>query len=69
MATPKSSARMQPPRSERNMFSTSDDNAMMKQIQATHAPDGREVDVKPILAIIEDVFRRSTPTLPGVVHV
>lgn len=43
-------------RRERKMFSTSDDTAMMKQVQATHAPDGREVDVKPILHIIEEIL-------------
>lgn len=37
-------------------FATSDDNAMMKQIQSTHSPDGREVEVQPILQVIEDVF-------------
>ncbi|XP_031273238.1 protein SIEVE ELEMENT OCCLUSION B-like [Pistacia vera] len=50
---------------ERHMFSTSDDNAMMKQVQATHAPDGREFAVKPLLYIIEDIFRRATPSVPG----
>ncbi|KAJ7945781.1 Protein SIEVE ELEMENT OCCLUSION B [Quillaja saponaria] len=54
-------------RKERRMFSTSDDNAMMKQVQATHAPDGREVDVKPILYIIEDILQYVTtaPTIDG----
>ncbi|EEF47605.1 conserved hypothetical protein [Ricinus communis] len=49
------------PRGERHMFSTSDDNAMMKQIQATHAPDGREFDVRPLLNVVEDVFQRAVP--------
>ncbi|XP_028795892.1 protein SIEVE ELEMENT OCCLUSION B-like [Neltuma alba] len=43
-------------RRQRRMFSTSDDTAMMKQVQATHAPDGREVDVKPVLRIIEEIL-------------
>ncbi|KAI9087650.1 hypothetical protein K1719_030520 [Acacia pycnantha] len=43
-------------RRERKMFSTSDDTAMMKQVQATHAPDGREVDVRPVLQIIEEIL-------------
>lgn len=51
------------------MFSSSDDGAMMKQIQATHAPDGREVDAGPILHIIEDILRRALPTIDGVLHV
>lgn len=50
-------------RRERSMFSSSDDTAMMKQIQATHAPDGREFSVKPLLHIVEDIFLRATPAL------
>jgi len=50
-------------RRERSMFSSSDDTAMMKQIQATHAPDGREFPVKPLLHIVEDIFLRATPAL------
>jgi hypothetical protein len=52
-------------RRERSMFSSSDDTAMMKQIQATHAPDGRgrEFSVKHLLHIVEDIFLRSTPAL------
>lgn len=53
-------------KSDRRMFSASDDNAMMKQIQATHSPDGREVDVKPILHIIEDILGRALPSIDGV---
>ncbi|CAL5370178.1 unnamed protein product [Camellia sinensis] len=34
---------------DRSMLMMSDDNVMMKQIQGTHNPDGREIDVKPIL--------------------
>ncbi|CAO2824735.1 unnamed protein product [Amaranthus hypochondriacus] len=52
-------------RADRRMFATSDDSTMLKQIQGTHAPDGRDVDVRPILDIIEDVFRRATPTIHG----
>ncbi|KAF7806007.1 protein SIEVE ELEMENT OCCLUSION B-like [Senna tora] len=44
----------------------SDDSAMMKQVQATHAPDGREVDVRPIIQIIEEVLIHSiAPTIEG----
>lgn len=46
-------------RKERRLFSTSDDNAMMKQVQGTHAPDGREVDVNPILHIVHEILIRS----------
>ncbi|KAK9277623.1 hypothetical protein L1049_007169 [Liquidambar formosana] len=62
-------AKMQRNRGDRNvMFSSSDDAAMMKQIQATHAPDGREVDVKPLLQIVEGILRRAAPTIPGIVQ-
>ncbi|KAJ1403263.1 Sieve element occlusion, N-terminal [Sesbania bispinosa] len=43
-------------RKERRLFSTSDDSAMMKQVQATHAPDGREIEVKPIIQIIDEIL-------------
>ncbi|XP_043805577.1 protein SIEVE ELEMENT OCCLUSION B isoform X2 [Manihot esculenta] len=57
------------PRSERHMFSSSDDNAMMKQIQATHAPDGREFSVRPLLNLVEDIFQQAAPTgLATIVH-
>ncbi|KAI4303814.1 hypothetical protein MLD38_039404 [Melastoma candidum] len=60
----------QPPRGQQRgshrMFAASDDIAMMKQIQATHAPDGRLVEVKPILNIIESIFHRATPSIVGI---
>ncbi|KAM3751857.1 hypothetical protein ACB098_04G143000 [Castanea mollissima] len=55
-------------KSDHRMFSASDDSTMMKQIQATHAPDGREVDVNPFLHIIEDVLRRANPIVDGGFH-
>ncbi|MFS8029165.1 putative sieve element occlusion, Thioredoxin-like superfamily, protein SIEVE ELEMENT OCCLUSION [Helianthus anomalus] len=48
-------------RGDRHMFSSSDDNAMMKNILATHAPDGTYFDVKPLLQIIEDIIHRANP--------
>ncbi|KAF5961607.1 hypothetical protein HYC85_002816 [Camellia sinensis] len=45
---------------DRSMLMSSDDNVLMKQIQGTHNPDGREIDVKPILDIVEDILSRST---------
>ncbi|KAJ4961251.1 hypothetical protein NE237_021161 [Protea cynaroides] len=64
--------RAHPPRimrGERHMFTTSDDNVMMKQILATHAHDGREVDVRPLLELIEEILQRSTSTtLDGALH-
>ncbi|KAH8500044.1 hypothetical protein H0E87_015327 [Populus deltoides] len=52
-------------RRERTVFAASDENVMMKQIQATHAPDGREFSVKLLLRIVEDIFHRATPA-PGI---
>ncbi|GAY69352.1 hypothetical protein CUMW_271280 [Citrus unshiu] len=50
-------------RNDLRMISASDDSAkMMKQVLANHAPAGHEVDVRPILSIIEDIFRRATAT-------
>ncbi|KAK8502858.1 hypothetical protein V6N13_003325 [Hibiscus sabdariffa] len=42
------------------MLSMSDDNVMMKQILATHVPDGREFDVGPLLYLVEDILNRAT---------
>ncbi|KAL6325596.1 hypothetical protein AAG906_023441 [Vitis piasezkii] len=48
-------------RHDRSMITMSDDNIMMKQIHATHAPDGREFDVKPLFQLVEDILNRATP--------
>ena len=51
-------------------LSSSDDNAMiMKQILATHATDSRQVDVKPFLQIIEDIFERADDGIPSIFQV
>jgi len=50
-------------KSERHLFSSSDDAAVMKQVLATHAPNGREFDVVPLLQIVEDILQRATPTV------
>ncbi|XP_044465651.1 protein SIEVE ELEMENT OCCLUSION B isoform X2 [Mangifera indica] len=44
----------------RGMVAMSDDNIMMKQIIATHTPDGREVDVKPLFFLVQDILNRAT---------
>ncbi|RVW78581.1 Protein SIEVE ELEMENT OCCLUSION B [Vitis vinifera] len=36
---------------------------MMKQIYATHTPDGREVDVKPLFQLVEDILSRASPAV------
>ncbi|KAK2968639.1 hypothetical protein RJ640_030719 [Escallonia rubra] len=38
-----------------------DDNAIMKQILATHSPSGREFDVKSLLRIVKDLMQRACP--------
>ncbi|KAI3763514.1 hypothetical protein L2E82_13422 [Cichorium intybus] len=48
-------------RGDRHMFSSSDENAMMKHIIATHAPDGSSFDVKPLLQIINDIMHKAAP--------
>ncbi|XAR67961.1 hypothetical protein NMG60_11002920 [Bertholletia excelsa] len=53
-------------RGDRRMFSASDDSAMMKQILATHSPDGRDVDIKPIVHIIEDILQRASQSFNSV---
>ncbi|KAA8530163.1 hypothetical protein F0562_004872 [Nyssa sinensis] len=47
-------------KSDRSMFMSSDDGLMMKQIQETHKPDGREINVRPLLYIVEDILNRAT---------
>ncbi|XP_010904538.1 protein SIEVE ELEMENT OCCLUSION B [Elaeis guineensis] len=48
---------------ERHLFSSSDDNIVMKQTLETHSPDGREVDVRSLLRLIEDIMQRANPTV------
>ncbi|KAL0906636.1 hypothetical protein M5K25_025147 [Dendrobium thyrsiflorum] len=47
---------------DRHLFSSSDDSIVLKQMHETHKPEGRDIDVRPILRVVEDVFRRTTPT-------
>ncbi|KAK6256379.1 hypothetical protein SCA6_017684 [Theobroma cacao] len=47
---------------EKLKFSASDDGVMLKQIQASHAPDGRVINVRPLLRIVEDIFNRAAPS-------
>ncbi|KAM0940824.1 putative sieve element occlusion, Thioredoxin-like superfamily, protein SIEVE ELEMENT OCCLUSION [Dioscorea sansibarensis] len=55
--------KMQLIKGERHLFSSSDDSTLTKQIMATHTPDDREVEVKPILYIVEDILKRANPSL------
>ncbi|KAK2968636.1 hypothetical protein RJ640_030716 [Escallonia rubra] len=67
MATANSPSKMQVGKGDRLVFSSSDDNVMMKQVQATHAPDGRHFDLKPVICIIEQIILRATSAMPGAV--
>ncbi|KAG8383252.1 hypothetical protein BUALT_Bualt05G0165100 [Buddleja alternifolia] len=49
-------------------FFSSDDNALTKHIVATHAPDIEELDVKPVLSIVEDIMRFARPTTAETSH-
>lgn len=54
---------------DRSMITMSDDNMMVKQIHATHAPDGREFDVKPLFQLVEDILNRATPGVDPLISV
>jgi hypothetical protein len=41
----------------------SNDSTMMKAVRASHAPDGRKVDVKPMLRIIDNILLRAAPAI------
>ena len=56
-------------RHDRSMITMSDDNMMVKQIHATHAPDGREFDVKPLFQLVEDILNRATPGVDPLISV
>ncbi|XP_076912363.1 protein SIEVE ELEMENT OCCLUSION B-like [Bidens hawaiensis] len=62
MTSPLHNPMMQPQhKGDRNsIFSASDDNVIMKQVLDTHLPDGTDVDVKPLIHIVEDILRHAT---------
>ncbi|KAI3748108.1 hypothetical protein L6452_10983 [Arctium lappa] len=43
-----------------SIFGSSDDNVIMKQVFDTHVPDDTDVDVKPLLHIVEDILKQAT---------
>ncbi|XP_050270978.1 protein SIEVE ELEMENT OCCLUSION B-like [Quercus robur] len=49
-------------RGDRSMLTLSDDNVLVSHILGSHSPDGRDVDVKPLLRLVEDILRRATLT-------
>ena len=44
---------------------SADDAKILKQIQSSHAHDACEVDVKPILDVIQDIFNRAAGATLG----
>ncbi|XP_052197890.1 protein SIEVE ELEMENT OCCLUSION B-like [Diospyros lotus] len=45
---------------DRSMFLASEDSSMMNQIQEIHHPDAHEIDVKPLLQLVEDILSRAS---------
>ncbi|XP_031478464.1 protein SIEVE ELEMENT OCCLUSION B-like [Nymphaea colorata] len=45
------------------LFAASDDGTVMKNIQETHKPDGRMFDVKPVMIVVEQIFRQAAPAM------
>ncbi|XP_021733829.1 protein SIEVE ELEMENT OCCLUSION B-like [Chenopodium quinoa] len=42
------------------IFLTSDDNALSKQIEQLHQPDARNVNVRPLFHLVEEIIRHAT---------
>ncbi|CAJ1938217.1 unnamed protein product [Sphenostylis stenocarpa] len=55
-------------RATRHIFSASDDTTMTKQVRATHAPDDRDIEVRPLLNVVEDIFHRVASLIPDIVQ-
>ncbi|XP_065622782.1 protein SIEVE ELEMENT OCCLUSION B-like isoform X1 [Quercus suber] len=47
---------------DRSMPTMSDDNVLVSHILASHTPDGRDIDVKPLLHLVEEILSRATLT-------
>jgi hypothetical protein len=56
-------------RAMRHIFSASDDTVMTKQIRATHAPIEEHVDVRPLLNVVQDIFRQAASLIPDIAQV
>ncbi|KAH9607289.1 hypothetical protein KSS87_022501 [Heliosperma pusillum] len=50
---------------EGSIFLASDDHALTRQIQKLHNPDARNVDVRPLFQLIEEVIQRATQSIEG----
>ncbi|KAK9225124.1 hypothetical protein WN943_010165 [Citrus x changshan-huyou] len=51
---------------DRFRFTTSDDNTLLKQVQSTHLPDGRVIEVKPLIHIVEGIFKLADPSIGAI---
>lgn len=67
LTTTMAAQKMHSIKGDRHLFSSSDDNIIMKQMHETHKPEGRDIDVRPILHVVEDIFRRTAPTFVVVI--
>ncbi|XP_028752331.1 protein SIEVE ELEMENT OCCLUSION B-like [Neltuma alba] len=54
------------PMAKRLTLSASEDNALMQQVVATHAPVDGHIDVRPLLNVVQDIFHRITTAIPPV---
>ncbi|CAM8976588.1 unnamed protein product [Rhodiola kirilowii] len=61
-----SAHRQQLIKGDRNVFAASDDSVMTRQILATHTPDGREIDVRPIIHLVEEIFHRANSSVEAI---
>ncbi|XP_027920347.1 protein SIEVE ELEMENT OCCLUSION B-like [Vigna unguiculata] len=55
-------------RANRHIFSASDDTTMTKNVRATHAPDDRHIEVRPLLNVVQDIFHRVASLIPDIVQ-
>ncbi|PON85236.1 Sieve element occlusion [Trema orientale] len=49
-------------------YAQSDDSTMVRQIRETHSSESHYVDVKPVLAVIEDILRRTAPGIENIIN-
>ncbi|KAL9458281.1 hypothetical protein AB3S75_007198 [Citrus x aurantiifolia] len=47
-------------------FTEPDDHTLLKQVQRTHLPDGRAIEVKPLIHIVEGIFKLADPSIGAI---
>lgn len=47
-------------------FTEPDENTLLKQVQSTHLPDGRAIEVKPLIHIVEGIFKHADPSVGAI---